>query len=66
MAGDEHDRQVALDVRQPFLQIEPAQARQAQIEHEAARPVDSRPVQELLRRGEGLDLPPLEPDQGVQ
>ena len=58
MAGDEHDRQVRTAAGQPLLQLEPAHARQAHVEDQAAGRVRERAGQELLRRREHRDAQP--------
>ena len=51
--GDEDDREVEPRLRDFALEIEPAQARHADVEHQAAGRVGPLEAQEFLRRGEG-------------
>src|SRR5438105_2099857 len=64
--GDEDDGNVEVDLRHPRLEIEPAQARQPDVEHQAAGNIRRRAGEELLRGREGLDLQPCRPDQTCQ
>src|SRR5262249_19735881 len=53
--SDENNGHVPVALSQPLLQLEPAEARQAHIEQQAAGHLRARAAQELLRRCEGLD-----------
>ena len=52
----EHDRNLEVNLRHPGLEIEPAQTRQQDIEHEAAGNIRRRAGEELLRGRKGLDF----------
>ena len=66
MAADEDDRDVVARSDQALLELEPAQARQAQIEHNARRPVRHWLAEELLGRGERLDVEVDGPEESLQ
>jgi hypothetical protein len=48
VAGDEDDRDLPLGLRHLLLEIEPAEAREPDVEHQAAGHVGTLATQELL------------------
>ena len=64
--GDEHNRNVVVRVGHLALQVESAQARQLQIEHQATRRTRPRVCQKLARRRKQLHLPSSGPHQTSQ
>jgi len=65
VTSDENDRQVS-PVAESMLQIEPAEAGQRYIEHQAARTRITTVGQEVQRRGKGLRPPPGVLDQRLE
>ena len=66
VAGDEDNGHGHVARRQPLLQLQPAEARQPHIEHQAAGHIRARAAQELLRRREGLDPQPHRPQEVLE
>src|SRR5258708_6092001 len=58
VAGEEDDRQRRVRLGKLLLEIQPAQPRQAHVEHETARRVGATGTQECLRAGEDLAREP--------
>ena len=63
MPRDEHDGDLEPEIGHSRLEIEPAQARHPDVEHQAAGNVVRRMGKELLRGTEGLDTQPGRSDQ---
>jgi hypothetical protein len=58
VTGDENNRHGQVARRQPLLQLQPAEAGQPHIEHQAAGPLRGWVAQEVLRRRAGRDPQP--------
>jgi len=58
MAREEDDRQRGVGVGKLSLEVQPAQPREAHIEHETSRTIGSASAQELLSSGEDLHPEP--------
>jgi hypothetical protein len=65
-ACDEHDLDVLLELGQTRLQIRPAQIRELDVEHEAARRLTARQREKLHRGRERLRVPALLAQEGNQ
>ena len=55
-----------MDLGQFLLQIKPTEARELDIEHQAAGGIRTLAGQERLRRGKGLDIEPRRADEIAQ
>ena len=66
MTGHEDDRYPVIGFRELLLEIEAADHRQPDIEHQAAGRLGDALLHELLRRAEGLDLETHRPQQAAQ
>ncbi len=64
--GHEHDGQVDALRGQLALQIQPADPRQAHVQHDAARHVRQHRLQQLRRRAQHAGLQPHRTQQAVQ
>ena len=66
MACKENDGDLQSDLGHAFLQIEPAQTRQLQVQHQTTWRLGAGAGQELLRGREGFDLQAGRPNQTTQ
>jgi len=66
MTGEENNGQLHLALRQFLLQLQPAQARELDIEHQTAGAVWTRAGQKLLGGGKCLDVEPRRAEKTLQ
>src|SRR5262249_23516857 len=66
MTRDQNDRNVQFQLRETLLEIEPAHAGEAHVEHEARRQVRPLRVEEFLRRAMQLRLKVDRAKQGIE
>jgi hypothetical protein len=66
MTGEENNGQLHLALRQFLLQLQPAQARELDIEHQAAGGLGTLAGQKLVGGGKRLDVEPRRAEKIVQ
>src|SRR5712692_6353329 len=66
MRGDEYDWDLNIGLSQFFLQLQPAQSRQPNIQDQTTRCIGSFTVQEVMRRPEQFHAQSYRPDQAFE